>query len=120
MQESYVRQIALIAGLTGNSATLQCLTEYRQTLRDNINEMNASMPTVAKLTALSTSRQRAYTTDPLQCPIGIDLYDDIVATRDYEADLTALAAENSLLENIFRTGTLSAIEEACQSAANGS
>ena len=120
LQESYVRQIALIAGLTGNSATLQCLTEYRQTLRDNINEMNASMPTVAKLTALSTSRQRAYTTDPLQCPIGIDLYDDIVATRDYEADLTALAAENSLLENIFRTGTLSAIEEACQSAANGS
>ena len=69
-----------------------------------------------KLTSIATSRQKAYTSDPLQCPIGIDIKNDIITVSGFESQVKELALTNSVLENLFLTGNLASIQQACQAA----
>lgn len=121
LKASYQSQLAAIADLTTNDeALMQCLSEYRQELTRNISDINETSTLLSKLTALSASRQRAYSNDPLQCPIGIDLYHDILSVRTYEQNLTELFQKNTLLENSIVTGNLIALQSACKSATDPS
>lgn len=86
----------------------------------DIQSSNRNKPLIDKLSSIATSRQRAYTSDPLQCPIGIDLKSDIITVRDVESELKELALQNSLLENLFLTGNLKNVQEACHSAIQSS
>ncbi len=115
--ESYRRQIRLIDGLTGSS-TNQCLIQYSQSIANNIANANEQMPLINRLALISTLKKKAYNAEPLQCPIGVDLYDDILALREYEANAKLLTLQNSLLENAFATGSVEDITKACESAQN--
>lgn len=117
---SYQDQMAALASLSGNAELQQCISTYRQQLTTNISTIAAAHETIEKMTAISASRQRTYALQPLQCPVGIDLYQDILNVRSYEADLTLLSMNNSFLANIFATGNLSEITQACQSATSES
>ena len=59
------------------------------------------MPTFSKLTAIAASRNSVYSATPLQCPLGVDLYNDIVVVRNYLADVRALALQNAMVESMF-------------------
>lgn len=121
LQASYTRQIGLIDSLTGNNTEImQCLSEYRWDLTQKLRQLRDTMPTVTKLSALASSRQRAYSSDPLQCPIWLDLYNDITQTRSYQTDLEGIAFENTALENIIATGSMSDIQSICTDSASGS
>ena len=99
---------------------MQCLAEYRSSLTEKLRGLRDTMPMVTKLSALAVSRQRSYSSDPLQCPIGINLYDDIVQTRTYENDLEEISLQNQLLENTLLTGSIEEILNLCTSSATSS
>lgn len=120
VRASYQRQLTLLGSLNTNDQALsQCLATYRQTLMSNIQSIDTNKPMLEKLTSIATSRQKAYTSDPLQCPIGIDLKNDIITVRGFESQVKELALTNSVLENLFLTGNLTNIQEACQAATQG-
>lgn len=116
---SYQNQYSALWVIAGNDTeTIQCIAEYRQELANNIRQLKAAMPQFNKLATLSNSRQRAYSNSPLQCPLGVNLRDDIMIMRDYESDVKTLTLQNSLLENMFLTGTLDGIRQACETSSN--
>ncbi len=115
--QTYTNQLSYLSTLTGNDENFfQCISAYRQQLNTNISQINQHFPTINKLNALSTSRQRTYNTSPLQCPLGIDLRQDIIDVRTYEQETNELLSSNQHIENMLATGSLQTIQEICQTA----
>lgn len=101
---SYQKQLILIEALTGSNTELQqCLTNYRQQITKTMQDILSQFSFIEKMVAISSSRQRTYASKPLQCPIGIDLYTDIVSLRGYESDLQSQVIRNSLMESALTT-----------------
>lgn len=98
-----------------NAELKQCIDSYRTELIKNIADTSAKTPLLKKLSAIAAAKKNTYSAAPLQCPSNIDVYADIVAVRTYEADTTALLLQNSMLENMFLTGNLQALQDACES-----
>lgn len=79
---SYQRQQGILNTLkTNDPKTAQCLAAYKNELLTNSAELTKRLPVFEKLSALAAAKNNAYAKSPLQCPLGIDLYDDIVTVR---------------------------------------
>lgn len=77
------------------------MARYLEKLSGSLAALPQQMVNAAQLSVIATEKRMKYSMDPLSCPRDMDMYQDIITTKQYETNLKVVALQNAVVEQML-------------------
>lgn len=115
LQESYQDQLTLLSTEQSN----QCIREYRAQLSGYVATLPEKIALSMTMNIWATEKKNKYMLEPLQCPMNINMYDEIVSLRSYHDELQVAAEKDAVVRTMIISGNMIDLVALCESSSSG-